>query len=136
MKRQNRRATLLTLLAAFYLPLSLVTGIFGMNIKEFNDKAPPFYLCFEALFAIIAVTAIFYRLYRYLPLAFRKPRNRQSHPQARRQPSGPLTWLDILLCPLHTIYWPSRNSSASGSYGPRKKNLWRVNTSWDDMWAF
>jgi hypothetical protein len=71
MKRQSRRATLLTLLAAFYLPLTLVTGIFGMNIKEFDgEKAPPFSLCFAALFAVIAVTAIFYGLYRYLPLAF------------------------------------------------------------------
>jgi hypothetical protein len=71
MKRQSRRATLLTLLAAFYLPLSLVTGIFGMNVKEFSDNAPPFYLCFEALFAVVAVTAIFYGLYWYLPLVFR-----------------------------------------------------------------
>jgi Mg2+ and Co2+ transporter CorA len=42
MKRQSRRATVLTLLAAFYLPLSLVTGIFGMNIKEFDDVKPSF----------------------------------------------------------------------------------------------
>lgn len=61
MKRQGRRATLLTLLAAFYLPLTLVTGIFGMNIKEFDgDNAPPFRLCFQALFAVIAVTLLFF----------------------------------------------------------------------------
>jgi uncharacterized BrkB/YihY/UPF0761 family membrane protein len=70
MKRQSRRATVLTLLAAFYLPLSLVTGIFGMNIKEFDDVKPSFVRCFEALFAVIAVTMIFYGLYRYLPLVF------------------------------------------------------------------
>jgi Mg2+ and Co2+ transporter CorA len=68
MKRQSRRATVLTLLAAFYLPLSLVTGIFGMNLKEFDDAKPSVALCFEALFAVIAVTAFFYGLYRYLPL--------------------------------------------------------------------
>lgn len=71
MKRQSRRATLLTLLAAFYLPLTLVTGIFGMNIKEFDDVKPSFVLCFEALFAVTAVTIIFYGLYRYLPMVFR-----------------------------------------------------------------
>jgi hypothetical protein len=68
MKRQSRQATVLTLLAAFYLPLSLVTGIFGMNIKEFDDVRPSAALCFEALFAVIAVTMIFYGLIRYLPL--------------------------------------------------------------------
>jgi hypothetical protein len=71
MKRQSRRATVLTLLAAFYLPLTLVTGIFGMNIKEFDIVKPSVALCFEALFAIIAVTAIIYGLFRYLPLVFR-----------------------------------------------------------------
>ena len=41
MKRQGRRATLLTLLALLavnYLPLTLVTGIFGINIKETAKK--------------------------------------------------------------------------------------------------
>lgn len=72
MKRQSRRATLLTLLAAFYLPLTLVTGIFGMNIKEFDgEKAPSLSICFAALFVVIAVTAFLYGLYRYLPLAFK-----------------------------------------------------------------
>lgn len=67
MKQQGQRATQLTLLAAFYLPLTLVTGIFGMNIKEFDDVKPSFKLCFEALFAVIAVTLIFYGLYRFSP---------------------------------------------------------------------
>jgi hypothetical protein len=58
MKQQSRRATLLTLLAAFYLPPTLVTGIFGMNIKEFDVQKPSLTLCFEALFAVIAVTAV------------------------------------------------------------------------------
>ncbi|KAM0710554.1 hypothetical protein Q7P35_002225 [Cladosporium inversicolor] len=71
MKRQSRRATLLTLLAAFYLPLTLVTGIFGMNIKEFDDAKPPFVLCFGALFAVIGVTGIFYVICRFLPRLLR-----------------------------------------------------------------
>ncbi|KAI7231901.1 hypothetical protein KC330_g6196 [Hortaea werneckii] len=36
----SERATVLTFLACIYLPLSLVTGIFGMNIKEINGGAP------------------------------------------------------------------------------------------------
>jgi len=99
MKRQSRRATLLTLLAAFYLPLSLVTGIFGMNIKEFSDNAPPFYLCFEALFAVVAVTAIFYGLYLYLPLVLRTPKKRETRSPANRS--------RIHRC-LHTISTPFR----------------------------
>lgn len=70
MKTQSRRATLLTLLAAFYLPLTLVTGIFGMNIKEFDTAKPPFKLCFGAFFAVITVTLVCYGLFRYLPLAW------------------------------------------------------------------
>lgn len=61
MKRQSRRATLLTLLAAFYLPLSLVTAyIFGMNIRELEDNVPTIRSCFQALFAVIAVTLLFF----------------------------------------------------------------------------
>jgi hypothetical protein len=78
MKRQSRRATLLTLLAAFYLPLSLVTSIFGMSLKEFDDVRPSVALCFEALFAIVAVTAVIYGLFRYLPLVFHPLRNSSS----------------------------------------------------------
>lgn len=70
MKTQSRRSTLLTLLAAFYLPLTLVTGIFGMNIKEFDTAKPPFKLCFGAFFAVIAVTLVCYGLFRYFPLAW------------------------------------------------------------------
>lgn len=35
-KQQAERATLLSLLAAVYLPLTLVTGIFGMNIADID----------------------------------------------------------------------------------------------------
>jgi Mg2+ and Co2+ transporter CorA len=43
MKKQAQRASLLTVLAVIYLPLTLVTGIFGMNLKEINDGAPRFW---------------------------------------------------------------------------------------------
>ena len=102
MKRQSRRATLLTLLAAFYLPHSLVTGIFGMNIKEFSDNAPPFYLCFEALFAVVAVTAIFYGLHRYLPLVLRTPKKRE--PRSQANPSRVHRCLDKISTPFRKLY--------------------------------
>jgi hypothetical protein len=49
----SERATVLTLLACIYLPLSLVTGIFGMNIKEINGGTPSWWFCLVAL-AVIA----------------------------------------------------------------------------------
>ena len=49
----SERATVLTFLACIYLPLSLVTGIFGMNIKEINGGAPSWWSCVIAL-AVIA----------------------------------------------------------------------------------
>lgn len=49
----SERATVLTFLACTYLPLTLVTGIFGMNIKEINGGAPSWWSCVIAL-AVIA----------------------------------------------------------------------------------
>lgn len=48
-KNQASRSTMLTLLAAIYLPLSLATGIFGMNIKEINDGVPRAWQVFATL---------------------------------------------------------------------------------------
>lgn len=59
MKLQAERATLLTLLAAIYLPLTLVTGIFGMNIQEINGGIPSFKACLEALAVAAVITGIF-----------------------------------------------------------------------------
>jgi Mg2+ and Co2+ transporter CorA len=49
MKKQAQRAYLLTILAVIYLPLTLVTGIFGMNLKEINDGVPRFWACILGL---------------------------------------------------------------------------------------
>lgn len=65
MKQQAQRATLLTILAAVYLPLTLVTGIFGMNIKEINGGAPLFWACIVALIIIGSATAGGFFGYRY-----------------------------------------------------------------------
>ncbi|KAI6906629.1 hypothetical protein KC318_g5295 [Hortaea werneckii] len=43
----SERATVLTFLACIYLPLSLVTGIFGMNIKEINGGAPSCFYIYQ-----------------------------------------------------------------------------------------
>jgi hypothetical protein len=49
-KQQAARTTLLTTLAVIYLPLQLVTGIFGMNIKEITgDGGPRWWACLIAL---------------------------------------------------------------------------------------
>jgi Mg2+ and Co2+ transporter CorA len=68
MKTQARRATLLTILAVIYLPLTLVTGVFGMNLKEINDGAPRFWACIAGLAIIGGATAVGilgYRLWRH-----------------------------------------------------------------------
>lgn len=49
MKQQAARTTLLITLAVIYLPLQLITGIFGMNIREINDGAPRWWACLTAL---------------------------------------------------------------------------------------
>lgn len=50
MKQQAARTTLLTTLAVIYLPLQLITGIFGMNIKEITgDGIPRWWACLAAL---------------------------------------------------------------------------------------
>ncbi|KAK4630464.1 uncharacterized protein CLAFUR5_08096 [Fulvia fulva] len=46
------RGMWLTLIAAVYLPLTLVTGIFGMNIKEINDGNPRWWACVTAFVLI------------------------------------------------------------------------------------
>lgn len=65
MEQQAERATLLTFLAAIYLPLTLVTGIFGMNIREIDQGAPTFRACLAALGIAAACTILFVLCYRY-----------------------------------------------------------------------
>jgi hypothetical protein len=57
-KQQSEWATLLTLLAAVYLPLTLVTGIFDMNIKDINDGNPSWRACGIVLAVVAAGTII------------------------------------------------------------------------------
>jgi hypothetical protein len=63
-KEQTERATLLTLLAAVYLPLTLVTGIFGMNIKDIDVGKPGWRACAIAFAVVGTCTALFVFGYR------------------------------------------------------------------------
>jgi protein-S-isoprenylcysteine O-methyltransferase Ste14 len=61
MKQQAARTTLLTTLAVIYLPLQLITGIFGMNIKEITgDGIPRWWACLAALGAGGVLTFLVY----------------------------------------------------------------------------
>ncbi|KAF2733472.1 hypothetical protein EJ04DRAFT_565134 [Polyplosphaeria fusca] len=51
---QAKRSAWLTQLATLYLPLSVLTGIFGMNLKEINDAHVPFWWSL-VVFAILLV---------------------------------------------------------------------------------
>lgn len=55
--QQSQRATRLTQLAFIYVPLSFVTGIFGMNIQELNATGLSIWVCFVALAIIAALTS-------------------------------------------------------------------------------
>jgi Mg2+ and Co2+ transporter CorA len=65
MKEQAQRATLLTILAVIYLPLTLVTGIFGMNIRQIDSATTEFWACLVGLAAIAGVTAAGYFGYKH-----------------------------------------------------------------------
>lgn len=56
--RQSRISTLLALLATVFLPASLVTGIFGMNLKELNDSGVHAWVCVVTAFVVGAVTML------------------------------------------------------------------------------
>lgn len=58
MKKQTTRSVVLTALAAIYLPMTLVTGIFGMNITEISSEAtaPNAWWAFGAGVVIFIVT--------------------------------------------------------------------------------
>ncbi|KXT17452.1 hypothetical protein AC579_5755 [Pseudocercospora musae] len=56
---QAERSSHLTALATLYVPLSFVTGVFGMNIKEINDSNPSLWTFVVALLVVGACTALF-----------------------------------------------------------------------------
>jgi hypothetical protein len=56
-ERDSKRADMLTWLAAVYVPLSFVTGIFGMNLRELNGSSLPLWVCLEVLGVVLLATA-------------------------------------------------------------------------------
>jgi Mg2+ and Co2+ transporter CorA len=65
MKEQAQRATLLTILAVIYLPLTLVTGIFGMNVKQIDSAQTGLWVCIVTLAVVACITAAGYFGYRH-----------------------------------------------------------------------
>jgi hypothetical protein len=63
--RDSRRAEMLTWLAAVYVPLSFVTGIFGMNLRELNESALPVWICLEVLGVVLLVTLVLVVIYKW-----------------------------------------------------------------------
>jgi hypothetical protein len=55
---QAERGSQLTFLALIYVPLSFVTGIFGMNIQQINGSGLNIWVCFVALVPVIFVTVL------------------------------------------------------------------------------
>jgi Mg2+ and Co2+ transporter CorA len=55
---QARRGSQLTFLAFIYVPLSFVTGTFGMNIQQINGSGLNIWVCFVALVPVIFVTLL------------------------------------------------------------------------------
>ncbi|KAL2070688.1 hypothetical protein VTL71DRAFT_13714 [Oculimacula yallundae] len=55
---QSRRSTQLTLLALIYVPLSFVTGIFGMNVQQINSSGLDIWVCFATLAPLILLTVM------------------------------------------------------------------------------
>ncbi|KAH7304524.1 hypothetical protein B0I35DRAFT_444968 [Stachybotrys elegans] len=53
---QAQRGSRLTILAFIYVPLSFVTGVFGMNIQQINGSGLDIWVCFVVLVAVIFLT--------------------------------------------------------------------------------
>jgi heme/copper-type cytochrome/quinol oxidase subunit 2 len=73
--RQTAWTVALTVLAAVYLPMTLVTGIFGMNITEVSSEktAPNAWWAVGAWMVVVALTVTGMSLY----MMFRKLRSRK-----------------------------------------------------------
>lgn len=54
----SRRGTLLTILGAFYVPLSFTTGIFGMTIEEIDSNKPKWYHVLAIALPLTVVTIL------------------------------------------------------------------------------
>ena len=55
-KEQAQQGQMITRLACLYVPLSFVTGIFGMNVKEINGSSLPMWVPVAAFLVVGACT--------------------------------------------------------------------------------
>lgn len=53
---QSQRASRLTTLAFIYVPLSFVTGVFGMNVQQINHTGLNIWVCFVTIVGVVIVT--------------------------------------------------------------------------------
>lgn len=77
MKRQTEVTVVLGVLAAIYLPLTLVTGIFGMNINEVNEGVPDWIWVVKVWSWIFSVTIIPILIYGMVRLVIKYCRARR-----------------------------------------------------------
>jgi len=64
---QAERTAKLTQLAFVYIPLTFVTSIFGMNVRELVDPVPPVWVCIVTLVIVATATAAIFGSYKYRP---------------------------------------------------------------------
>lgn len=57
-KTQAQRSTALTVLAAIYLPFSLATGVYGMNIAEISNHPPKWWAVIALGMALLTVNLL------------------------------------------------------------------------------
>jgi hypothetical protein len=64
---QAVRTVRLTQLAFVYIPLTFVTSIFGMNVRELNEPLLPLWVCIVTLFVVAVATAALFGSYKFKP---------------------------------------------------------------------
>ena len=79
--QQSLRATQLTILASIYVPLSFVTGIFGMNLKELNGSSLSIWVFFVGVVIATIVTAIIFLGLRVHSKKDENKENRKNPPE-------------------------------------------------------
>jgi Mg2+ and Co2+ transporter CorA len=57
---QAQRGSQLTFLAFIYVPLSFITGIFGMNVQQINSSGLNIWVCFVVLVPVIVITLLLF----------------------------------------------------------------------------
>lgn len=64
--QQATKANRITVLAFIYVPLSFVTGIFGMNLNSVNGSPLPYWACLIASAAVVVITGGFWLIHYYV----------------------------------------------------------------------